>query len=100
MTEGTKLALRFLFVILQRKSEVAQAEWTEFDLESSWWTIPKNKTKNGLAHRVYLSAVARELLREIKKYSADSPYLFPSPRGKGTKPITSRSISQALLKNI
>jgi integrase len=100
MTEGTKLALRFLLVILQRKSEVAQAEWCEFDLESGWWTIPKNKTKNGLAHRVYLSAAARELLREIKKNSAGSPYLFPSPRGKGTKPITSRSLSQAVLKNL
>tara|TARA_B100000686_G_C16791004_1_gene978711 strand:- start:2515 stop:3723 length:1209 start_codon:yes stop_codon:yes gene_type:complete len=100
MADGTKFALKFLFIILQRKSEVAQAEWSEFDLESGWWVIPKNKTKNGLAHRVYLSAIARDLLREIKKHSADSPYLFPSPRGRGTKPITSRSLSQALLKNL
>lgn len=99
MAEGTKLALQFLLISLQRKSEVAQAEWKEFDFKSGWWTIPKEKTKNGLPHRVYLSPTSLSLLREIKEISGNSIYLFPSPRGKGTKPITSRSLSQALLRN-
>ncbi len=99
MTEGTKLALKFLLVTLQRKSEVAKAEWPEFDLESNWWTIPKEKTKNGLSHRVYLTQWARDLLSEIKALSGDSSFLFPSPRGGGRKPITTRSLSQALRKN-
>ena len=100
MAEGTKLALKLLIVCLQRKSEVAQAEWAEFDLDSGWWTIPKQKSKNNFAHRVYVTSLAKGLLMEIKKHAADSPYLFPSPHGKGTKPITSRSLSQALLKNL
>jgi integrase len=99
MAEGTKLALRFLLISLQRKSEVAQAEWKEFDLNSGWWTIPKTKTKNGLPHRVCLSPTSISLLKRVKILSGDSIYLFPSPRGKGMKPITSRSLSQALLRN-
>ncbi len=99
MAEATKLALQFLLISLQRKGEVAQSEWREFDLNSGWWTIPKGKTKNGLPHRVYLSPTALSLLKEIKGLSGKSAYLFPSPRGRGIKPITSRSISQALLKN-
>ena len=99
MSRGSQLALKLLLVILQRKSEVAQAEWKEFDLNSGWWTIPKNKTKNGLSHRVYLPSLARELIKEAKAISDNSPYVFPSPHRKGLKPISSRSLSQALLKN-
>ncbi len=99
MAEGTRLALQLLLVLLQRKSEVAQGEWREIDFQSKWWTIPKTKTKNGLPHRVYLPSTALSLLKEIKTLSGDSLFLFPSPRGKGAKPITSRSLSQALLRN-
>jgi len=99
MAGGTKLALQLLLLSLQRKGEVAQAEWKEIDIKSHWWTIPKTKTKNGLPHRVYLPPTALSLLKEIRKVSGDSAFLFPSPRGNGTKPITSRSLSQALLRN-
>ena len=100
MANGTKLALKFLLVCLQRKSEVAQAEWVDFDINSGWWNIPKKKTKNKLSHRVYLSPTAIELLKKIKELSGDSIYLFPSPRPDRNKPITPRSLSQALLKNL
>ena len=99
MSRGSQLALKLLIVLLQRKSEVAQAEWKEFDLNSGWLTIPKNKTKNGLSHRVYLPPLARELIKEAQAISNNSPYVFPSPHRKGLKPISSRSLSQALLKN-
>jgi integrase len=100
MADGTKLALKLLLVVVQRKGEVTQAEWSEFDLNSGWWTIPKGKTKNGLAHRVYLSSTAKDILNGVRVLSKESRYLFPSPRGKGSKPISPRSLSQALLKNL
>ena len=34
MSRGSQLALKLLLVLLQRKSEVGQAEWKEFDLNS------------------------------------------------------------------
>ncbi|HEX4997397.1 MAG TPA: integrase arm-type DNA-binding domain-containing protein, partial [Terriglobia bacterium] len=37
----------------QRGGEIMGAAWSEFDLESRWWTIPGSRTKNKLDHRVY-----------------------------------------------
>ncbi|MFQ5674053.1 MAG: tyrosine-type recombinase/integrase [Nitrospinales bacterium] len=96
MDQKTRLALKLLLILGQRKGEVTSAEWNEFDLEKNWWTIPKEKTKNSLPHRVFLSSMALEVLGELRELS-DSRWLFPSPRGD--KPITTRSISHALKNN-
>jgi integrase len=39
-------------VTAQRKDEVSNAEWREFDLADGVWTIPGEKVKNGMPHRV------------------------------------------------
>ena len=41
----------------QRGAEVMDMEWSEID--GDWWTIPGEKTKNGPAHRVPLTAPAQ-----------------------------------------
>ena len=102
------LALKLVLVTAQRKGEVASAEWKDMDLERERvWTIPAEKVKNGLAHRVPLSWLALEVLAEIKKAGAgsrwvikrtadNSGWLFPSPAGD--KPITGRAINHAVLR--
>lgn len=79
MHKNTKLAIKLILTTAQRAGEVASAEWSEFDQDNGWWTIPARKTKNKLPHRVPLSPLAEKLLKEIKPYSGDSIYLFPSP---------------------
>jgi len=74
------LALRLQLITAQRKGEVAGAEWIDFDLKNGWWTIPAEKAKNGIPHRVPLSRLAMETLGELKDLSGESPWLFPSPR--------------------
>jgi integrase len=81
MSPLTRLALRLLLVTAQRRMEVVCAPWEEFDLDEAMWSIPGARTKNGVPHRVPLSALALELLAEVKKASGGSPWLFPSPRG-------------------
>ena len=78
MSELLKLALKLQLVTAQRKGEIISAAWDEFDLVNGWWTIPAEKSKNGNPHLVPLSNLALELLQEIKKYSNDSRWLFPS----------------------
>ena len=59
-------------------------EWTEIDTETDWWTIPGEKTKNGLSHRVPLTAPALTVIREMKAVVSDDAYskfVFPSPKG-------------------
>ena len=94
MGEGTKLALKLLLTTAQRKSEIVTAAWGEFDFGEGWWTIPGEKTKNKLPHRVPLSPMALELLQAAKKVAQDSSWVFPSPRGN--KPITPEAVDHAL----
>jgi len=79
MAKATALALKLQLVTAQRKGEVAGAEWKDFDLKERWWTIPAEKAKNNLPHRVPLTSIALELLKEIKTLAVESNWLFPSP---------------------
>ncbi|MFZ5450919.1 MAG: tyrosine-type recombinase/integrase [Thermodesulfobacteriota bacterium] len=94
MSDGTKLALKLQLVTGQRKSEVVSARWDEIDFTEKWWTIPPEKAKNKLPHRVPLSPLALELLQAVKGLSGDSPWLFPSPQTD--RHITPEAIDHAL----
>ena len=59
-------------------------EWDEIDTETGWWTIPGDKTKNGLSHRVPLTKPALAIIREMKLVVGEDDYsqfVFPSPKG-------------------
>jgi integrase len=96
MSEGTKLVLRLLLITAQRKGEVSQAEWSEIDFKNRWWTIPKERSKNERTHRVALSPMAIDILKQAKTLSEDSRWIFPSSKGQS---ITPRSISRAVRNN-
>ena len=106
MSTGTRLALKLQLLTAQRRAEVVNAKWT--DIDQGWWTIPAERSKNKLPHRVPLSPMALELLQKIRKMNTKSEWLFPSPHRKktvapddsGYKPITPHSISYALLRNM
>lgn len=97
MSESSKLVLKLQLITAQRKGEVVSAEWTEFDLTDGWWTIPAIKSKNGNAHKVPLSKLALEILKQIKLISSQSKWLFPSP--KGDLPFTPEAINRAIRRN-
>jgi integrase len=67
----------------QRGGEVHGATWSEMDFDSGWWTIPAERAKNGLAHRVPLSPPALKILKELKSKAGDSEWVFPSTRKAG-----------------
>ena len=82
----TVLGFKLLLVTAQRRGELAQAAWDEFDLKNAWWTIPAGRSKNGLAHRVPLSPLALKLLEHVRAASPVSDWLFPSPKGGPVDP--------------
>jgi integrase len=94
MAEGTKLALKLQLVTGQRKAEIVTAAWNEIDFTEKWWTIPAEKVKNRLPHRVPLSPLALELLQAAKNITSNSPWIFPSPRAG--KHITPEAVDHAL----
>jgi len=101
MVDSVKLALKFILVTGQRPGEVASAEWSEVDIKKKCWELPSGKTKNGRLHIVPLSTLALELLKEAKKNSGDSRWLFPSPfRKLEENRIAAGSLPHAVQSNL
>lgn len=99
MTEGMRLILRLVLVTAQRKGEVANIEKADIDLDNAVWTIPAHKAKNRRTHLVPLNDLAVDLMRQAWERSGASHWLFPSPRGGGSKPVTGPAVDHAMRNN-
>jgi integrase len=53
----------------QRKSEVAEARWSEFDLNRKLWVIPAERMKMDAPHTVPLSDEVLAILKELPRFS-------------------------------
>jgi integrase len=83
--EHVRIAAMFKLRLLtaQRGGEVSTMRRADLDLQSAWWTIPGEFSKNGLAHRVALSPWALEIVGEALAAAGDDPWVFPSPTSDG-----------------
>jgi integrase len=59
--------VKLLILTGQRRDEVGDMMWSELDVSRGLWTIPRERTKNGLPHEVPLSDAALEILRSIPR---------------------------------
>lgn len=75
---------QMLILTGQRKSEVAEARWQEFDLDARIWLIPAHRMKGDAAHLVPLTDEAVTLLRSLPRFDAGE-YLFTTTCGE--KPV-------------
>jgi integrase len=94
MWPGTALVLKLQLVTAQRKGEIILMCWE--DISNDTWTIPAERSKNRLPHRVPLSPLALELLSQAKQLGA-STWVFA-----GLKPsahINGNSVDHALLRS-
>lgn len=100
MSTEIKTALKLILLTAQRPGEVIGMHSSE--LGGHWWTIPKERAKNGKAHRVYLSKTALSLIGDTK----GKGYIFPSVSSKVSKAtgkegcITVNALSFAIRRNI
>jgi integrase len=62
---------KLLMLTGARKSEVAEARWSEFDLDKKLWTIPAERMKADAAHIVPLSDDAIALLKSLPRGDGD-----------------------------
>jgi hypothetical protein len=76
-------AIRLMLLTGARsRREVLRATWDQFEpLEAGNWKRPSSTTKRN-DHPVPLSAPARQLLAEMRRTAADSPYLFRGRFGR------------------
>ncbi len=80
----TPLALRLALLTVARTNEVRGATWDEFNhLENpraALWRIPKERMKARADHVVPLSHQAVSLLKDLRKLTGGSDYLFPGAK--------------------
>ena len=82
----TKLGMKLLVLTFVRTSELRFARWAEFedvDRKEPLWRIPGDRMKMRRAHLVPLAPQAVDVLRELRKLTGYSPYLFPGPTKLG-----------------
>jgi integrase len=75
--ESIKLAFEFLILTASRTSEVIYAKWDEIDLDAKVWTVPAERMKAKVEHKVPLSVRCIEILKAAKAMSFGGEFIFP-----------------------
>lgn len=86
-------ALMMTILCAVRTNETIGATWPEFDLDNRIWTIPAERMKAGVEHRVPLSTAAIDLLTKLHRIDGN-PYVFPG--AKRNKPLSNMAMLQML----
>jgi integrase len=76
---------RLLFLTAQREREVSDMSWPEVDIDNGVWTIPADRTKNGLVHECPLSSLAIQEIKSLPRFNAGE-YVFTTQFGR--RPIS------------
>jgi integrase len=87
---------RMIILTGQRRSEVANARWSEIDLADAEWTIPANRSKNAKAHIVHLSQPALGILSGLHR-TEGSDLVFTTT---GSTPISGFSKAKARIDEV
>lgn len=74
----TPALLLFVILTASRSGEARAMRWGEIDFKQRVWTIPAERMKAGMQHRVPLSDQAMSLLHSLK--GLHDELVFPSPR--------------------
>jgi integrase len=73
--------IRLLLLTGQRKSEVAEAQWSEFDIEKQSWSIPAARMKMDAAHVVPLTSDMIAVLQSLPRFRTGQ-HLFSTTFGQ------------------
>ena len=92
--EVVKLAFEFTILCAARTAETLNATWSEIDLEAKTWTVPGQRMKASIEHRVPLSPRCIKILERAKALSDGGPYVFPGRSPK--KPLSNMVFLMAL----
>ena len=91
----TLAAFNLMWLTLCRPSEVAEAYWSEFDLDAALWRIPAKRMKMRQDHLIPLPTQAVKILRSIHALTGAGDFVFPG-RSRRTKSITTATFRQML----
>ena len=78
---STECAVWIALSTMCRIGELSKAKLSDLDFELKTWTIPKENSKNGKAHTVYLSDFALEQFKVLTSVASNTVWLFPNRDG-------------------
>ena len=88
-------ALEFLIYTAARSGEVRCAVWSELDLNKAVWTIPAQRMKAGVEHRVPLSKAALMLVADMPHVEG-SNLIFPGTKGQPLSDMTLTAVMRRM----
>ena len=91
----TRTALLLMAYLFPRPGELRQAEWREFDFDKAIWSVPPERMKMRRPHRSPLSKQAIKLLKDLRRITGNSVFVFPSVRSN-SRPISDNAMTTAL----
>lgn len=87
----TALSFRFLMLTAARNAEARRTQLSELDIENQTWSLPPDRMKPRIHHKVPLSVESLAVINQAKDYS-DGYNLFSAQQGK--------AISEASLRKM
>lgn len=99
LNEPARGFVRVLLLTLQRRDEVASLRWDELSADSSTWTLPAERAKNGKAHLIHLSDPVRTILAGMPRVQG-CPYVFAAASGKPVSAFSAmkRALDAAIMR--
>ena len=75
MSLQTRSAIKIIILTGVRTAEIRLAQWSNFDLPNSLWTIPPELTKGAITVKIHLTDLTKKVLEELKSIS-NSPFVL------------------------
>ena len=94
-TGPTKSCIEFIVLTAARSGEARLATWGEVDCDAAIWTVPAERMKRRVVHRVPLSTSALEVLDRAKAVQDGSGLIFASAQRPG-HPMPAETLLKAL----
>lgn len=91
----TQMALKMLPYVFVRSFNIRHCEWSEIDFIDNVWRIPADKMKVKEEFTLPLPPQVIKILEEMKDFSGEGKYVFPSFRTKD-KPMSDNTIISAI----
>lgn len=88
-------ALEFAILTAARSGEVRGALWAEFDFAEKVWTVPGERMKGKVEHRVPLSKQAIELLQALPRFEKVE-VVFPGVKGQVLSDMTLSAVMRRM----
>ncbi|WP_243372733.1 site-specific integrase [Geotalea sp. SG265] len=100
MSDSVRRALKLLLITGQRPGEVISMHSSQ--INGRWWTIPPDVSKNGQAHRVYLTDMALDVIGCKTGYIFESPATPRKGKTRNTEPspYKTRTMNKAIKDNL